>query len=103
MRRRKEDREELVRLGAEVEALLERLAEVDAHGLHTRALHDEFRTAAFAAWSAEVERLTTEFGERFSSAFEGIQELQGLSNALEGKVNITYILLHLNKKNLKRK
>ena len=87
MRRRKEDREELVRLGAEVEALLERLAEVDAHGLHTRALHDEFRTAAFAAWSAEVERLTTEFGERFSSAFEGIQELQGLSTALQGRVD----------------
>ena len=87
MRRRKADREELVRLGAEVEALLGRLAEVDAHGLHTRALHDEFRTAAFAAWSAEVERLTTEFGERFSSAFEGIQELQGLSTALDGKIN----------------
>ena len=87
MRRRKADREELVRLGAEVEALLERLAEVDAHGLHTRALHDEFRTAAFAAWSAEVERLTTEFGERFSSAFEGIQELQGLFTALDGKIN----------------
>jgi|GEM_PF-600083 len=87
MRRRKADREELVRLGAEVEALLGRLAEVDAHGLHTRALHDEFRTAAFAAWSAEVERLTTEFGERFSSAFEGIQELQGLSTALQGRVD----------------
>jgi len=87
MRRRKADREELVRLGAEVEALLEHLAEVDAHGLHTRALHDEFRTAAFAAWSAEVERLTTEFGERLSSAFEGIQELQGFSTALQGRVD----------------
>ncbi len=84
---RKRRKAELARLG-EVAARLEaELAGVATEVRHTQALHDEFRTAAFAAWSAEVERLTTEFGERFSSAFEGIQELQGLSNALEGKVN----------------
>ena len=84
---RKRRKAELARLG-EVAARLEaELAGVATEVRHTQALHDEFRTAAFAAWSAEVERLTTEFGERFSSAFEGIQELQGLSNALDGKIN----------------
>ena len=77
------------RLGVgDVTARLEaELAGVAAEARHTQALHDEFRTAAFAAWSAEVERLTTEFGERFSSAFEGIQELQRLSTALQGRVD----------------
>ena len=84
---RKRRKAELARLG-EVAARLEaELAGVATEARHTQALHDEFRTAAFAAWSAEVERLTTEFGERFSSAFEGIQELQGLSTALDGKIN----------------
>ncbi|MDP7619777.1 MAG: hypothetical protein QF652_05995 [Dehalococcoidia bacterium] len=86
-KRRKAELAELARLG-EVAARLEaELAGVATEARHTQALHDEFRTAAFAAWSAEVERLTTEFGERFSSAFEGIQELQGLSTALDGKIN----------------
>ncbi|SVC71395.1 uncharacterized protein METZ01_LOCUS324249, partial [marine metagenome] len=77
----------MARLG-EVAARLEaELAGVATEARHTQALHDEFRTAAFAAWSAEVERLTTEFGERFSSAFEGIHELQGLSTTLQGRVD----------------
>ena len=71
---------ELARVGEVVAGLEAELARVAAEARHTRALHDEFRTAAFAAWSAEVERLTTEFGERFSSAFEGIEELQLLSS-----------------------
>ena len=86
-KRRKAELAELARLG-EVAARLEaELAGVAAEARHTQALHDEFRTAAFAAWSAEIERLTTEFGERFSSAFNGIQELQGLSTALQGRVD----------------
>jgi SAM-dependent methyltransferase/uncharacterized protein YoxC len=75
------------KLGEVVARLEAELAGVAAEARHTQALHDEFRTAAFAAWSAEVERLTTEFGERFSSAFEGIHELQGLSTALQGRVD----------------
>ena len=71
---------ELARVGEVVAGLEAELARVAAEARHTRALHDEFRTAAFAAWSAEVERLTTEFGERFSSAFGGIEELQLLSS-----------------------
>ena len=52
------------RLGVgDVTARLEaELAGVVTEARHTQALHDEFRTAAFAAWSAEVERLTTEIG-----------------------------------------
>ena len=75
------------KLGEVVARLEAELAGVAAEARHTQALHDEFRTAAFAAWAAEVERLTTEFGERFSSAFEGIHELQGLSTALQGRVD----------------
>ena len=77
------------RLGVgDVTARLEvELAGVVAEVRHTQALHDEFRTAAFAAWSAEVERLTTEFGDRFLSAFEGIQELQRLFTGLQGRVD----------------
>ena len=77
------------RLGVgDVTARLEvELAGVVAEVRHTQALHDEFRTAAFAAWSAEVERITTEFGDRFLSAFEGIQELQRLFTGLQGRVD----------------
>ena len=87
MRRRKAERAELTRLTGVVASLEAELARIDGDSAHTRALHDEFRTSAFAAWSAEVERLTVEFGERFASAFEGIEELQGLSMELQGRVD----------------
>ena len=77
----------MTRLTGVVASLEAELARIDGDSAHTRALHDEFRTSAFAAWSAEVERLTVEFGERFASAFEGIEELQGLSMELQGRVD----------------
>ena len=85
-KRRKAEIAEMARLGQATTRLEVELSGVAAEARHTQALHDEFRTAAFAVWSTEVERLTAEFGERFSSAFEGIRELQGLSTALQGQV-----------------
>ena len=41
---------ELARVGEVVAGLEAELARVAAEARHTRALHDEFRTAAFAAW-----------------------------------------------------
>ena len=86
LRRRKAEREEIKRLTGAVADLNAELTRVGGESARTQALHDEFRTSAFAAWSAEVERLTVEFGGRFASAFEGIEELQGLSTDLEGRV-----------------